>query len=75
MELTYNELTKKTIYTRSEVVKLYGTAMFEKSKDFVQWQKKGEGKTFLVICQRFDFENYIRKLNLSIKPVKENYKK
>jgi len=59
----------KKIYTRAEVEKIYGRAMFEKSKMYVKWQKKGGGKTSPVICQRTDFEEFLRKFNAELKPM------
>lgn len=47
-------LLKKTL-SRAEVEKMYGRAMFDKSKLYVKWQKKGKGKTSSVICYREDF--------------------
>jgi hypothetical protein len=59
---------KKTI-TRARVIELYGNAIFEKSKAYVAWQKKGDGRTSSVICMLEEFENYLRKFDLEQKPI------
>lgn len=59
----------KIIFTRAEVEKLYGAAIFRKSQDYVKWQKKGDGRTCTVLCLKEDFENYLRKFDIEIKPI------
>lgn len=59
----------KIIFTRAEVEKIYGRARFEESKTYVRWIKKGEGRTSSVICQRLEFDEFMRKFKEELKPI------
>jgi hypothetical protein len=51
----------KSTYTRAEIERLYGRAIYRRSLMYVKWTKKGDFKTSPVICQRADFDSWIQK--------------
>jgi len=57
----------KSTYTRAEIERLYGRSIFLSSRQYVKWTKKGDYKTSPVICQRVEFDNWIRKHNDELK--------
>ena len=65
----------KIIFTRSEVVRLYGIGIYRNSLPYVNWQKKGAGRTSSLICLRAEFENYIQKFDLELKELSHANKK
>jgi hypothetical protein len=70
--LKESNLLKKTI-TRAEVIALYGVTMFNNSIHYVKWQKKGAGKTSKVYADKNEFENFLNRLNVELRP--NNYEK
>ena len=54
---------RKKIITRAEFIKLYGKGMFEHSKKYINWQKKGSGKTSTVYAAREEVDALFLQIN------------
>lgn len=60
---------EKLIYRQAEIIRTYGITIYRKSLMYVQWQKKGESRSSPMICDKAEFDNYLRKFNIELKPV------
>ncbi len=59
------------IITGPEVIKNYGVSVFEKSRKYVRWQKKGKaGKTSTWYCMRTDFIDFLSKYDIELTNLK-----